>query len=139
MTDQSERQATRRINHDGYIELRFTEVSRQAVDDLVAHLVDIVEENTTQQSLRIFVSNGTPRAQSISYLLGQLRQYKDHFVVSYPIRIAANFNMMLIANLVEIFLKSMPNSTIEFKGFPNHDNDMAVAWLLEGENKPTYS
>lgn len=132
-TNQSERQSTLRINHDRYIELQFAEVSRQAVDDLMAHLLDTMAENTTQQTLRIFVNNGQlQQAQSIAYLLGQLRQHQRHFVVPYTIRVAANFNMILIASLIEIFIRSVPNSTIQFKGFQINDADAAVAWLIDG-------
>lgn len=137
MTNQIERKATLRINHDNYTELQFVEVSHQAVDELIAHLIEMLEEHIPDQPLRIFVNSGELRqAQSIAYLLGQMRRYKKHFVVPYRVRVAVNFNMMLIASLVELFVQSLPDHTIQFKAFPVNDVDAAVEWLVDENDLP---
>jgi len=133
MTDkQDQRAATERIEHADYIELLFHEASRQAVDDLIAHLIDIINVSQTGEHVRIFVNNGDlRRGQPISYLIGQLRAHKQYFDIPFRARIAANFNLMPIAQLIELFLRSLYSRKITFKPFMVTDTDGALEWLLK--------
>lgn len=131
MVDQQVRTATVRIDHDEYIELRFTEASRKAVDDLLAHLLDIVASHGAGDDVRLFINNhDLRRGQPITYLLSQLKAHKRHFDVPFHIRIAANFNMMPIAQLLELFLRTLYSNKIAFKPFMVTDNEGALNWLL---------
>lgn len=131
MTENIERLITKRTNHEEYIELRFTEASRLAVDELIAHLLDIISEHDAGDEVRIFVSNGDlRRGQPISYLLGQLKANRKYFNVPFRVRVAANFNMMPIVQLLEMFLRSLYSDKIRFKAFVITDVDGAVEWLL---------
>lgn len=133
MTDKPEqRTATIRIDHDEYIELRFTEASRKAVDELIAHLLEIIKEHNEDHFVRIFVNNGDlRRGQPIAYLIGQLKDHKVHFDTLFHVRIAANFNLMAIAQLLELFLRSLYSNKITFKPFMITDTEGALEWLLE--------
>lgn len=127
MTDQK----TKRINHNDYIELVFLESSRQAVDDLIMHLLDIVREHSGAETTRVFVNNGDVRqAQPIAHLLAKLREHKEVLRVDFPIRVAVLFNMMPIASLLDLFVRSLYTGKIQFKPFSVHDAEGALTWLI---------
>ncbi len=131
MTDKTIRSATKRINHSDYIELQFTESSRLAVDELIEHLLDIISEHSIDDDIRLFVHNkDLRRGQPITYLLGQLKAHRQHFDIPFRVRVAANFNIIPIAQLLELFLRSLYSDKIKFKAFVITDAEGAVEWLL---------
>ncbi len=101
-------------------------------------MLDIIDEANVGDDIRIFVNNGDlRRGQPITYLLNKLKNNRDHFKISFHARIAANFNLMPIAQLLELFLRSLYSNKITFKPFMITDSEGALEWLLEdNKNKP---
>lgn len=131
MNEPQERTATIRIDHERYIELKFMEVSHKAIDDLIAHLIDIVTITNDEKLVRIFVNSSMiNRSQSISYLLGKLRANQQAFTVGSNTRIAVTFNLLPLASLLEMFIRSLYTGKIIFKPFSVHDTSRALDWLL---------
>lgn len=116
----------------GYIELAFLESSHAAVDQLLAHLIDIIQQPPAQPVLRIFInSRHAKQAQPIIYLMRRLRQEQAQLRTQRPLRVAVTFNLMPLAQTIGFFVRSLKLPNLKFKAFGVQQEQEALAWLLE--------
>ena len=122
--------ACSRQDYDDYIELEFLEASRDAVDSLINHLINVVEHPPDWELVRIFINSGSPeKAQPIRYLMSRLRESRQQLQPTKPTRIAVTFNMMTLAQTINLFLRAFRQTTLEFKGFGVGHEQEARDWL----------
>lgn len=125
--------ACSRIDHpEGYVELRFLESSRRAVDQLIEHLKQIVAASAPDKPLLIFVNaNYSKTPQPIAYLMGQLRAEKTRLTPHEVARIAVTFNLIPLARMVDLFVRSMRTKNVQFRAYGVREEAQALAWLLD--------
>ena len=122
--------ACNRHDYDSYVELEFLESSRTAVDEMIHHLTNIVEQPPQGDVIRVFVNSGSPeKPQPIRYLMYRLRESRAKLQPEKQTRIAATFNMMPLAQTINFFLRALRQSTIEFKAFGVGQEQDAIDWL----------
>jgi hypothetical protein len=122
--------ACSRQDYDNYIELKFLEASRDAVDGLINHLINIVQNPPDWELVRIFINSGGPeKAQPIRYLMYRLRESRVQLQPNTPTRVAITFNMMPLAQTINLFLRAFRQTTLEFKAFGVGHEQEALDWL----------
>jgi len=129
--DTSKHVACSRTNHTDYIELVFEESSKQAVDQLITHLIDIASVRDDADIKRIYINSGKVKnTQPIMYLMNQLRVSKSQLKSNDSVRIAVTFNILTFAQMINIFITTMRSPQMVFRAFGVHQIDQAVPWLL---------
>jgi hypothetical protein len=121
-----------RIDYKDYIELAFQESSQEAVDELIHHLVTILQGLSSADTLRVFInSREAQRAQPIIYLMGRLREKQAVFKTQRRTRIAVTFHLMPLAQMVTLFVRALRMPNIDFRAFHVDQEAQALAWLLK--------
>ena len=126
-----------RIDHlEGYIELRFSNSSKQAIDEIICHLQDIAQQSRTQPDtlptpIRIF-ANSTDLRENVStqYLLNRIFRHYNDIIMGKPTRLAALFHNTLLMHVANRLVKLPDTNIIAFRGFSKGQVEEAVQWLL---------
>jgi hypothetical protein len=128
--------ACARIDHDDYIALRYSEVSRVAIEQLVDHLVEIARSTHITPNLplarRRFLINATSieRSQPMGHLIRLLRSRRRELRLAQVIYGASTIREPALTGLVNGFVSTFFPPLLVFRLFPPDGHDDALAWVL---------
>lgn len=117
----------------GIHELTYTEASRRAVDDFVAHILRIYAEaqaNDVGETRLFLIDNSRVGSQPIKYTLERLREVLGQMDENYSSRVAILYTNSLLINMIKSLVNSLPRRHREFRIFGVNEREAAIEWLM---------
>jgi len=125
--------ASEYIRHpDGIHEIIYNEVSREAVDQYMTHLDNIMSITPKEQTLRL-LSNGTKviEMQPITYMMSRFRGVMQKHPQRPAVRVAILYGSVRFIDLVNGLFRMFVRGRDGMRFFKAEERDEAIAWLHE--------
>lgn len=126
------RTACVRTNHENYVELYYTELSRKAMDELVAHLIDLVSEANANapEPLYLFInSSGIKDSPPMTYLMRQMQSRRQDLLLKTTVYGALTFNDTMIGSFTKSMVSLLRLGSVVMQGFSVTEVEEARHWL----------
>jgi hypothetical protein len=115
----------------GIHELTFTEASRAAVDELVAHMNGIYDSTPPRGIARVLVQHHNVGMQPVTYMFQRMREWHARRPVHFSSRAAILIDDTILAWLVDSLLRTvLRTAAVELRYFDARDREAAIRWLL---------
>lgn len=129
---------TREDLPNGVIVLTYLDSSRQAIDDMLTHINDVIDERIQNPSdtstQRMLLDDTQVKSLPIAYMFDQIRQrlVPRRNEYDHDVRLAALINNAMMASMVNWFVSSLRMGII-FRLFTGQQREEAIEWLLQDD------
>jgi hypothetical protein len=124
------------VQHEnGLHELRFSQPSRQAVEELLTHIEQIMTDHPNHATMRMLINAQDVDNLPFSYLFPRLRKFASEHRERLASRTVLLYGGGPFLSMFEMMIRALPGRTQDnqFRVFKATEYDEAVAWLLQDD------